>query len=79
MYPVSLFGVMAETDTGSASDSTATGEDEDDIARINMRVPQEKYEWLQEELDSFTSDTARVQFLIQFYSDHKAIHSERVK
>lgn len=61
---------MAETDTGSASDSP-TDDDVDDIARINMRVPREKYEWLQEELDSFTSDTARVQFLIQFYSEHR--------
>jgi len=36
-----------------------------------MRIPQEKYDWLQEELDSFTSDTGRFQYLIQFYSDHK--------
>lgn len=42
-----------------------------------MRVPREKYEWLQNELDSFTSDTGRVQFLIQFYADQKAADAEQ--
>lgn len=63
---------MSDPDMDAASDHPAADEDGADIARINMRIPQEKYEWLQAELDSFTSDTARVQFLIQFYSDRKA-------
>ena len=61
---------MSDADT--ASNTGSSGSDvSDDVARINMRIPQEKYEWLQEELDSFTSDTARFQYLIQFYSDYK--------
>lgn len=62
---------MSDTDMNSASNPPAADEDVDDIARINMRIPKQKYEWLQDELDSFTSDTARVQFLIQFYSDQR--------
>lgn len=42
---------------------------EDGLGRLNIRVPQAKLEWLREELDSFTTDTGRVQFLIQYYSD----------
>jgi hypothetical protein len=61
---------MSDADTASSSGSSSSDVD-DDVARINMRIPQRKYEWLQEELDSFTSDTARLQYLIQFYSDHK--------
>ena len=61
---------MSDADT--ASNTGSSGSDvSNDVARINMRIPQDKYEWLQEELDSFTSDTARFQYLIQFYSDHK--------
>jgi len=60
------------SDENTASNTGGTGaESSDNIARINMRIPQEKYEWLQQELDSFTSDTARFQYLLQFYSDHK--------
>ena len=59
-------------DADTASKTGSSGSDvSDDVARINMRIPQDKYEWLQEELDSFTSDTARFQYLIQFYSDYK--------
>lgn len=61
---------MPDTNTTSSGDNTDS-EGHDDIARINMRIPKSKYEWLQDELDSFTSDTARFQYLIQFYSDHK--------
>ena len=61
---------MSDADT--ASNTGSSGSDvSDDVARINMRIPQDKYEWLQEELDSFTSDTARFQYLVQFYSDYK--------
>lgn len=60
------------TDADTTTSSGNSGSDvEDEVARINMRIPQGKYAWLQEELDSFTSDTARFQYLIQFYSDHK--------
>lgn len=61
---------MSDADAATTAGSSGT-DVEDDVARINMRIPRGKYEWLQEELDSFTSDTARVQYLIQFYSDHK--------
>lgn len=62
---------MADANKASGDAGNSGSDADDDIARLNMRVPREKYEWLQEELDSFTSDTARIQFLIQFYSDHK--------
>jgi len=66
---------MSDTDT--ATNSSSSGSDVDnDVARINMRIPRAKYEWLQEELDSFTSDTGRFQYLIQFYSDHKEEDSD---
>jgi len=61
---------MSDTDTATSA-SNSGSDVNDDVARINMRIPQGKYEWLQEELDSFTSDTARFQYLIQFYSDQK--------
>ena len=61
---------MSDADTAPSTSSSSSDVD-DDVARVNMRIPQDKYEWLQEELDSFTSDTARFQYLIQFYSDHK--------
>ena len=61
---------MSDADTASNTGSSGSNVS-DDVARINMRIPQGKYEWLQEELDSFTSDTARFQYLIQFYSDYK--------
>ena len=60
---------MSDADTAPSTGSFSS--DVDDVARVNMRILQDKYEWLQEELDSFTSDTARFQYLIQFYSDHK--------
>ena len=61
---------MSDADTATSAGSSGS-DVSDDVARINMRIPQGKYEWLQEELDSFTSDTGRFQYLIQFYSDHK--------
>jgi hypothetical protein len=61
---------MSDADTATSA-SNSSSDVSDDVARINMRIPQDKYEWLQEELDSFTSDTGRFQYLIQFYSDHK--------
>ena len=50
---------------------TASSGGEKEVKRINLRVPNQKYEWLTNELDSFTSDTARFQYLIQFYSEHR--------
>lgn len=76
MYAAAVFVAMSDTNTGSGSDSPTTDEAADEVARINMRVPREKYEWLQRELDSFTSDTARFQYLIQFYSDQKAADTD---
>ena len=54
---------MSDADTVPNTGSSSSDID-DDVARVNMRIPQDKYEWLQEELDSFTSDTARFQYLI---------------
>ncbi|MFB6197734.1 MAG: hypothetical protein ABEI52_05615 [Halobacteriaceae archaeon] len=62
---------MADADTASGSTADAGSDVEDEVERINLRIPRRKYEWLQDELDSFTSDTARFQYLVQFYSDHK--------
>ena len=66
-------GTSTENGEGDAASDTEGSEKkaENDVARINMRIPRSKYDWLQEELDSFTSDTGRFQYLIQFYSDHK--------
>ncbi len=63
-------GMMSNADSSTNTRDTESSVD-DEFARINMRIPQQKYDWLQEELDSFTSDTGRFQYLIQFYSDHK--------
>jgi hypothetical protein len=43
----------------------------DDPARITARMPQEKYDRLCDELSVFSTDTARFQFLVQFYLDYK--------
>jgi len=59
---------MPDTDSTDESDSADA---EDDVVQIHLRLPADKYEWLQAELDSFTSDTGRIQYLIQFYSDCK--------
>jgi hypothetical protein len=68
---------MSDVDPGTSSGGSRSDVN-DDVARINMRVPQAKYDWLQEELDSFTSDTGRFQYLIQFYSDHKSEDSRNI-
>jgi hypothetical protein len=43
----------------------------DDRARITARLPQEEYDRLLDELSAFSTDTARFQFLVQFYLDYK--------
>lgn len=43
----------------------------DDRARITARMPQEVYDRLSDELSAFSTDTARFQFLVQFYLDYK--------
>jgi hypothetical protein len=62
--------LMPDADTAPSTDRSGS-DAADEVARINMRIPRRKYEWLQDELDSFTSDTARFQYLIQFYTEHK--------
>lgn len=62
---------MSDADIGDPETDKKSAAENDDIVRINMRIPQEKYEWLQEHLDSFTTDTARFQHLVQFYADHQ--------
>lgn len=51
-------------------------EADNEIGRLNVRIPQAKLEWLREELDSFTSDTGRVQFLIQYYYDDQTANGD---
>ena len=62
---------MKMSDGNTTTQAAASGGGEEGVERINLRVPNQKYEWLKDELDSFTSDTARFQYLIQFYSDHR--------
>ena len=44
---------------------------DDDRVRSTVRLPPEAYDALCEELPSFSTDTARFQFLVQFYLDYK--------
>jgi hypothetical protein len=44
----------------------------DDRKRVTARLPQEAYDQLCAELTSFSTDTARFQFVVQFYLDYKA-------
>lgn len=46
----------------------------DDRARMSTRMPQEVYDRLCAELPAFSTDTARFQFLAQFYLDYKDMH-----
>lgn len=62
---------MSNADIEDSDTDENSAAEKDDIVRINMRLPREKYEWLQEHLDSFTTDTARFQHLVQFYADHQ--------
>jgi hypothetical protein len=48
----------------------------DDRARATVRLPQEAYDQLCRELTGFSTDTARFQFVVQFYLDYKA-HEHR--
>jgi hypothetical protein len=43
----------------------------DDRERVTVRLPQNAYEKLCTELSSFSTDTARFQFVAQFYLDYK--------
>jgi hypothetical protein len=45
----------------------------DDRERVTTRLSPEVYEQLCDELPSFNSDTARLQFLVQFYLDYKKL------
>ena len=44
---------------------------DDDRVRSTVRLPQDAYDALCAELPSFSTDTARYQFLVQFYLDYK--------
>jgi hypothetical protein len=44
---------------------------DDDRVRSTVRLPPEAYDALCKELPSFSTDTARFQFLVQFYLDYK--------
>jgi hypothetical protein len=43
----------------------------DDRTRASIRLPQEAYDQLCAELTGFHTDTARFQFVVQFYLDYK--------
>ena len=43
----------------------------DDRTRVTVRLPDDAYEELCAELPSFSADTSRFQFLVQFYLDYK--------
>jgi hypothetical protein len=43
----------------------------DDRARATVRLSQESYDRLCAELSAFNTDTARFQFVVQFYLDYK--------
>ena len=45
----------------------------DDRARVTVRLPEDAYEELCAELPSFSADTSRFQFLVQFYLDYKQL------
>lgn len=52
----------------------------DDRARVTVRLPEDAYEELCAELPSFSADTSRFQFLVQFYLDYKQLgHAPRCK
>lgn len=46
---------------------------DDDRKRVTTRFPQDIYQELCDELPCFDSDTARIQFLAQFYLDYKKL------
>jgi hypothetical protein len=45
----------------------------EDRKRVTTRLRPEVYEQLCDELSTFDSDTARLQFLVQFYLDYKEL------
>jgi hypothetical protein len=45
----------------------------DDRTRVTVRLPDDAYEELCGELPSFSADTSRFQFLVQFYLDYKQL------
>ena len=45
----------------------------DDRTRVTVRLPDDAYEELCDELPSFSADTSRFQFLVQFYLDYKQL------
>lgn len=45
----------------------------DDSTRVTIRLPQDTLARLREELDSFNTETARFQYLVQLYFDWKEV------
>ena len=45
----------------------------DDRTRVTVRLPDDAYEELCDELPGFSADTSRFQFLVQFYLDYKQL------
>ena len=45
----------------------------DESTRVTIRLPDETLSRLREELDSFNTETARFQYLVQLYFDWKEV------
>lgn len=45
----------------------------DDSTRVTIRLPEDTLAQLREELDSFNTETARFQYLVQLYFDWKDV------
>lgn len=45
----------------------------DESSRVTIRLPEETLDRLREELDSFNTETARFQYLVQLYFDWKEV------
>lgn len=46
---------------------------DDDISQSTVRLPTETMDHLRSELSHFSTDSARFQFLVQFYFDYKEV------
>lgn len=46
---------------------------DDDVSQATVRLPAETMERLRSELAHFNTDSARFQFLVQFYFDYKEV------
>lgn len=50
-----------------------------DMTRLTVRLPSDSADRLRSDLSCFTTDAARIQFLVQFYFDYKDMDSRPLK